>query len=81
MAVGATPQTLIQVNLRDGISGVGTILWSMSIVLAANEQEKLFSISGLSIIGTVNTAMTLEFSAAGVANSVQSVALTGYSKT
>ena len=80
-AVGATPQTLIQVNLRDGTTGAGTILWSMSIVKAANEQPTHVTISGLSIIGTVNTAMTLEFSAAGVASSVQSVSITGYSKT
>ena len=80
-AVGSTPQTLIQVNLRDGATGAGTILWSMSIIKAASEQPTFVTISGLSVIGTVNTAMTLEFSAAGVTSSVQSVALTGYSKT
>lgn len=81
VAVAGTAQTLIQVNLRDGATGAGTILWSMSILKTANEAPTFVTISGLSIIGSVNTAMTLEFSAAGVADSVQSVALTGYSKT
>ena len=36
-------------------------------------------LAGLNIVGSANTAMTLEFAAAGGANTVESVAMTGYS--
>lgn len=75
---GTNAQTAIQVNLRDGATGAGTILWSMTIKKQATEPATLFSITGLNIPGTANTAMTLEFSAAGVTGSVESVSLTGY---
>ena len=72
-----TAQTLIQVNLRDGATGAGTILWSESIQLPTNG---IFTVNthGLSLFGTAATAMTLEFSAAGVTASAESVTLTGY---
>jgi len=72
-----TLQGPIQLNLRDGATGAGTILWSLSIQLPVNGAWSIF-LSGLSIPGSINTAMTLEFSAAGVAASQESVALTGY---
>lgn len=75
---GTHAQTLIQVNLRDGATGAGTILWSMSILKAATEGMTAFALGGLKLIGTANTAMTLEFSAAGVTGSIESVSLTGY---
>ena len=78
MAVGTTAQTAIQVSLRDGATGAGNILWSMTIVKLASEPMTAFGLTGLSIPGTAATAMTLEFSAAGVTNSFQSVSLTGY---
>lgn len=72
----------VQVNLRDGATGAGTILWSETLkvggagsLTAENAEIKL---SGLSIFGTAATALTLEFSAAGGANTVESVAMTGY---
>jgi hypothetical protein len=72
-----TAQTVITINLRDGATGAGTILWSKSIILPVNSVWEV-NISGLNIVGSAATAMTLEFSAAGVAASLESVALTGY---
>lgn len=74
---GATAQTIIVIALRDGASGAGTILWSKSLALPANSVISE-SIPLPHLVGTAATAMTVEFSAAGVANSVQSVNLAGY---
>lgn len=72
-----TLQGPIQLNLRDGATGAGAILWSMSFQLPVNGIA-IVQISDLNIPGSSNTAMTLEFSAAGVAASQESVTLTGY---
>jgi hypothetical protein len=74
-------QPIISLTLRDGASGAGTILWSRAFgvgaALAAGGQQ-VVSLSGLNIPGTEATAMTLEFSAAGEATTVESVSMTGY---
>jgi hypothetical protein len=72
-----TLQGVIQVNLRDGATGAGTILWSITIGLAVSTFFA-FTAPGLNIVGSAATAMTLEFSAAGVAASSESVTLNGY---
>lgn len=70
----------LTVNLRDGATGAGTVLWTSIINIPANAAESnTITISGLSIVGTAATAMTLEFAAAGGTNSYQSVSMTGYS--
>ena len=74
-------QPVITLNLRDGGTGAGTILWSRNIGVGAalaNGGEQSVELSGLKIVGSANTAMTLEFSAAGAAGTIQSVALTGH---
>ncbi len=71
--------TALTVNLRDGATGAGTIIWTAE-VLAANatgENVPPFSICGLNLAGTTNTAMTLEFSAL-LTNLVESVSLSGF---
>jgi hypothetical protein len=77
----AVNQPAIQLNLRDGATGAGTILWSQQFgigaALAAGGQQQV-NLSGLKIVGSANTAMTLEFTAAGAATTLQSVALTGH---
>lgn len=78
LSVGSTAQTVIQVNLRDGATGAGTILWSLNVVKAANEAPTYFHAGNLNIVGSANTAMTLEFSGAGVTSSYESVSFTGY---
>lgn len=76
-----TPATLV-VNLRDGATGAGTIVYAFSLSLVATSGDAaVYGLSGLNIIGTLNTAMTLEFAAAGGANTYETVAMTGYSVT
>lgn len=72
-----TGQTVISVALRDGASGAGTVLLQQQIILPVNTTWT-WALSGLNIIGSDATAMTLEFSAGGVAASIESVALAGY---
>lgn len=80
LAAGATAPTAtnLLVNLRDGASGAGTILWSATISIPniAGAMNGI-SRSGLFIRGTANTAMTLEFAAAAGANTIESVAMEG----
>ncbi len=78
---GTNAQTAIQINLRDGATGAGTILWSLTLKKQATEPITVVHITGLDIPGTANTPMTLEFSAAGVTGSVESVSMTGYDKS
>lgn len=68
----------VLVNLRDGATGAGTILWSdrLAVVDAAGGVCKV-AIAGLNIVGSENTAMTLEFAAAPGGASFESVTLTG----
>ena len=78
LAAGTTAQAAAAILvLRDGASGAGTILWSKQVILPTNGLWEV-NISGLNIPGTKNTAMTLEFTAAGAAGTFESVAMTGY---
>lgn len=77
LACGATAQTPIQVHLRDGASGAGTILWSATVAAPANGSVNVAA-EDLNIPGTANTAMTLEFSAAGAVATQETVTLVGY---
>ena len=74
IAAGATAQTPIKVHLRDGATGAGTIKWSATLSAPINSSAAI-ALSNLSIPGTANTVMTLEFAGAGVAASEQSVSL------
>lgn len=66
-------------NLRDGVSGAGTILWSGTIWITATAGDsESITLGPIWIEGpTAATAMTLEAAAAGGANTVQSVSMTG----
>lgn len=75
--VGTAQAAAVQLNLRDGGTGAGTILWSKTFSCGTTTQVNV-DIVGLHIQGSANTAMTLEFSAAGVAASFESVSLVGY---
>ena len=74
--VGTAQAAVRQLNLRDGTTGAGTILWSMS-VSCGTTQAVIINVTGLNIVGTAATAMTLEWDAAGVAASFMSVSLVG----
>lgn len=77
-STGGTPFTGV-VNLRDGATGAGSVLatWSIAVPTAACSNSN-FSLSSLNIIGTADTAMTLEFTAGGGAQTVESCTITGY---
>lgn len=78
-SAGATAQAAPAVlNLRDGGAGAGTILWSKQVIMPANGAPWEVNLPGLNIPGTLNLPMTLEFSAAGAAGTLESVAMTGY---
>lgn len=79
-AAGASAPTAAvgTLNLIDGATG-GTPIASWIIgVEATAGRTTPFVITGLNIVGTAATAMTLEFAAAGGANTYQSVAMTGH---
>lgn len=63
--------------VRDGASGAGTILWRCLLGSAAGGCQTV-TISGLNIIGTANTAMTVESLAAPAATNFATVAASGY---
>ena len=75
LAATATAPTAVQLNVQliDGASGGGTYLWRAVIALPAVAGAMTgFVVTGLWLPGTAATAMTLEFSAAGGANTVES---------
>jgi hypothetical protein len=73
IACGATPQTPIQVRVLDG----ATVVWSAKLACPANDSRSI-AIAGLNIVGSPNATMTIEFAAAGVANSEQAVSMSGF---
>ena len=80
-APAAPTAAQVIVNLRDGATGAGTILLSWTGALQATAGDRWgVVLSGLNIVGTANTAMTLEFTAAGGANTYEQVAMSGYDK-
>ncbi len=78
-STAAPALTALTVNLRDGASGAGTVIWSEQVVISASTGQNVapFSVCGLNLIGSTNTAMTLEFSAS-LANLIESVSVSGY---
>jgi len=77
IGVGAIAAPIL-VNLRDGATGAGTILWSGYLFAPAAGSKDVATISGLHIFGSAATAMTLEFAAAGGAGDFESVSITGH---
>lgn len=71
--------TALTVNLRDGASGAGSIIWTHEVVISASTGQNTppVEVCGLNIVGSPNTAMTLEFSA-GLANLIEAVSFSGY---
>lgn len=80
LAAGAAAQTPIIVNLRDGATGAGTILWSGALSAPINQAAAL-PIAGFHIPGTPGVAMTLEFAGAPVAGAQLTVSLQGHDVT
>lgn len=78
VGAAATAQPVVQVNLRDGGTGAGTIIRSWQLAAPVNGSA-LVDLCGLNESGTAATAMTLEFAAATAAATQASVTLSGYS--
>lgn len=66
VSLTAPVQTFMNVVLRDGATGAGTVIWQHSMVIQATASTNYpsFSYCGLNRSGSTNTAMTLEFSTA-----------------
>jgi hypothetical protein len=68
----------LTVVVRDGASGAGTILWQDRLTAPAGTDSRV-SKEGLNIVGSANTAMTVEFTAAPGATNFETVSATGTS--
>jgi hypothetical protein len=81
LAIGAIAPGANHVSLylRDGAAGAGTIIWQASLTesTVAGSQDRII-LSGVNIAGSLNTALTLEFSAAGGNDTYETVALTSF---
>lgn len=75
-AAGATAPTAatIEIEILDGV----TVVWQLTISVPATAGAMNgVALSNLNIYGTADTSMTIRFSAAGGANTFESVAATG----
>lgn len=76
-AVGGSGAAVVNgAVIRDGATGAGTILWEI-VTGAPAGSWFVVALSGLNLVGSVNTAMTIEFVAAPPANVSQSVSMAG----
>lgn len=75
-AVAAQPDVIF--NLRDGATGAGTILWTARLAEATVGGSKCVTSPPLYIVGSSNTAMTLESASAPAASNFATVSLSGY---
>lgn len=76
-ALAAAAEAVLTYTVRDGATGTGTILRTGTILVKPGDMTGL-AVSGLNLIGSANTAMTVEFTAAGAANTYESVGMSGY---
>jgi hypothetical protein len=60
LAAGANPQTPLKLRLLDGASGASVVLWAIALSVPANTADWVEE-PGLSIEGSPNTQLTLEF--------------------
>jgi len=78
LAAAVAPADAINVHVRDGGTGAGTIIWSGAIAAIADGMGVLSIQFDPPLRGTANTVLTVEFSAAGPAGSVETVNAQGY---
>ena len=76
---GAPTPELITIAIRDGATGAGTIVWQQTVSLPATAGSHAeFGQTGLYLVGTAATAMTIETDSAPGANVVASVSIQGH---
>lgn len=73
VAAITAPLTLV---VRDGASGVGAIIWSRRLTAPAGETKSV-EMDGLNIVGSEDTALTVEFTAAPGATNFETISVTG----
>lgn len=78
-AVAAQAAPVVAV-VRDGATGVGTILWQDRLMAPVGFTDRV-SVDGLNIVGSLNTAMTVEFTAAPAATNFETISASGYDAT
>lgn len=81
-AAAAVAATNLNVNVRDGATGAGTVIYSFTVsaptAAGAGIQEiQPVTFCGLQLTGTTNTATTVEFSA-GLTGLLEAVSFTGF---
>lgn len=78
-STAAPAAAALQVVIRDGASGAGTIIWTTYVGVNATAGASIppFTQCGLNLAGTAATVMNVEF-LSGLANLFESVTLTGY---
>jgi hypothetical protein len=76
MGVAAQAAPILCV-VRDGATGVGTILWQDKLVAPIGFSDRI-SVAGLNIVGTAGNAMTVETTTAPAATNFVTVSATGY---
>lgn len=81
-AVVAPALTSVNVNIRDGATGAGTVrnTFQFAVPATTGTSVQAFHVCGLHVVGSVNTAMTVEFSV-GVASVSEAVNMGGYDTT
>lgn len=77
LAAGATASAIVKLFLRDGLTGAGPVLWAGVLACPIGDSREI-TISGLNIVGSLATAMTLEFNLAPGATVFETISLTGY---
>lgn len=81
LTTNAALGALSYVTVRDGASGVGTIIWQAVIgspTAASGAQSRNISLSNVGLIGSLNTSMTFEFNAGPGVDNYEAVAATGH---
>ena len=77
LAHSSAGAVLSRVVLRDGGAATGTILWS-TVLGVYNNQSSIMALGGLNIVGSANTAITLEFTGAVGDSNDAAVSMTGH---
>lgn len=75
-AVAAQSAPLLVV-VRDGATGVGTILWQDRLLAPIGFNDDI-SVAGINIAGTTGNAMTVEFTTAPAATNFATISASGY---
>jgi|GEM_PF-3430628 len=77
-STSAPALTQLSINVRDGASGGGSVIWQHTVIIPAATGQNVspFGLCGLGLVGSSNTAMTIEFSAS-LANLFESVDISG----